>query len=236
MFGHRPKGKSSPINLVTPGDVISAQQLLRVEQDSLKLFFTRGYRSYTFVGFYGVLALLTCGSCVWIGTDREMPPAGMVFVGLEIVVSVLAVVEVVWRLGLGSICEFLKEPLHWLDLGLLSLWFASLGLLQTGQSKYHSAILAGQTVFVCRIAVLCGYLIRQLRTSSHYEAPNLNVLNISQMPGEVEVVALDESGNNSQPSQLQGSSRIAVDVRIEKNVTYFSPKHMEAGQKLEVDD
>lgn len=241
MFGgHKANGKSSPINLVTPGDVVSAQQLLRVEQDSRKLFLTRGYHSYPFVALYGVMAVLAGGSCAWIGVEREVFPEGTVFLALEVLVSTLALIEVMWRLGLSSVCEYMREPLHWVDISLLVLWFLALGLLQTGQFQYQSLILSVQGVFLCRILVLGGSLLRQLRVSAHYETPNLNILNISQMPGEVEVIALDESGNNSQPSQLQASPRQEAtgqaDVRVEKHITYFSPKHVEAGQKLEMED
>ena len=238
MLGsHKGRGKSSPVNLVTPGDVISAQHLLRVEQDSRKLFFTRGYNSYTFVGLYGVMAALAGGSSAWIGAEREVFPEGKVFLGLETVVSVLAIVEVMWRLGLSSVCEYMKEPLHWVDIALLILWFLALGLLQTGQFQYQDLVLAVQGVFIGRVLVLGGSLLRQLRVSARYQTPNLNILNISQMPGEVEIIALDESGNHSQPSQLQASSRVdAANIRVEKNLTYFSPKHVEAGQKLEMED
>jgi len=233
LGGHKGKGKSSPINLVTPGDVVSAQQLLRVEQDSRQLFLTRGYNSYSFVGLYGVMAVLAGGSCAWIGVDRDVYPEGRVFAGLEGLVSVLAVVEVLWRLGLTTVCEYWREPLHWVDLTLLVLWFTGLGLLQTGQFKYQELVLAVHAVFLGRALVLGGNLVRQLRVSSRYETPNLNILNISQMPGEVEVIVLDESGNNSQPSQVQHEP---AGVRVDKHLTYFSPKHQEAGQKLEIED
>lgn len=238
LGGHRGKGKSSPVNLVTPGDVVSAQQLLRVEQDSRQLFLTRGYNSYAFVGLYGVMAVLAGGSCAWIGAEREVYPAGKVFAGLEGLVSVLAVGEMLWRLGLTTVCEYWKEPLHWVDLALLVLWFAGLGLLQMGEFKYQELVLTVQAVFLGRTLVLGGNLVWQLRVSSRYETPNLNILNISQMPGEVEVIALDESGNNSQPSQIQPSPRLdePAGVRVEKHLTYFSPKHEGAGQKLEVED
>jgi len=232
MLRRKAKGKSSPINLVTPGDVVSSQQLLRAEQHSLKLFFQRGYNSYTFLGLYAVLTMLIGGSCVWISIKREVYEGKPGFLGLEATISLLAVLEFVYRLGLSSLCSYIREPLHWVDLTLLLLWFTALVPLHKGQVKYHILILSIQAVFLGRIVVLGGWLLRSLRKASKYNVPNINILNISQMPGEVEILAFDES----QASQLQLSERQGKDIRVDQHHTYFSPKHTEAGLKLEIDD
>lgn len=240
MLGRKTKGKSNPINLVTPGDVVSTQQLLRVQQNSLVLFFTRTYNSYKCMTVLCALLLICSASCTWLGLSRRKYPEEKEFIGLLGTACVLALCEFVCRMGTQPLCDFAKEPLHWVDAAVLVLWYSSASLALCGWTKYYSLVLAVQVLFSCRTLLLCVRLFRRIHAARHYESPNLNVLNISQVPGEVEVIALDESGNNSQPSQLQQSSRNIVpdqkDIRVDKNFTYFSPKHAEAGQKLEVDE
>jgi hypothetical protein len=224
MF-RKAKGKSSPIHLVSPGDVISAQQLLRVEQDSLKLFLQRGYNSYTFLGVYALFGMLVGGSCVWLCIERDIYRYEAAFISLEAAISVLATIEAVWRLSLNSIWTYIREPLHWVDLSLLVLWFTALALLRTDQFKYHFLILSIQMVFLARILVLSGSLLRRLRVAY----ASSNILHIPQLPGEVEIIALDES----QASQMQQSARQEAELKIEKQDTFFRPKCVEIEQKSE---
>ena len=219
------KGKSSPIHLVTSGDVISAQQLLRVEQNCLKLFLRRGYNSYTFLWVYAVFGMLVGGSCVWLCIEKDINRYGPAFISLEAVISVLATIEAAWRVSLNSVWTYIREPLHWVDMSLFVLWFTALALLHIDQSKYHFLVLSIQTVFLARILVLSGSLLQRIRLAN----TSSNMLHIPQLPGEVEIIALDES----QASQLQQSARQEAESKLEKQDTFFRPKCVEIEQKLE---
>lgn len=225
---------------------MSAQHLLKVQQNSLSLFFSRSYYSYKFVGIYILLLALGAASGVWLVIERSQFPgehyaARTEFAGLEVLISLIAILEFVWRLALKPPCDYIREPLHWVDFAIIVLWFVGLVLVFTSaDSKYFSLVLAVQVLFVMRSVVPFVHLVRRLKTNKRKDS-NLNILNISHMPGEreeVEVIVLDDSSHNSQPTQQDHTGRQMVaqsaqpEVRVEKSVTYFSPKDEEAAVKL----
>ena len=242
--------KSSPIVLVTPGDVVSAQHLLKVQQNSLSLFFSRSYYSYKFVGLYVVLFGLGAASGVWLVVERRtyprtLYPASTEFVGLDALISLITLLEFTWRLALKPICDYVKEPIHWVDFAITVLWFAAFAVVaSSSDEKYFLLVLSVQVLFVARTMVPCVMLVKRLRKSKRKDS-NLNILNISHMPGEreeVEVIVLDDSSHNSQPTQHDHTQRQMVtpqaqaEVRVEKGGSYFSPKNEEAAMKLEAEE
>lgn len=246
MFNRKSKQKSTPIVLVTPGDVISAQHLLKVEQSSLHLFFTRSYYSYKFIVVYLLLLSLTVVSLIWLVITRENYPDKPGFTGVEACISCLSVLELVWRCALRSVCSYVKEPLHWVDWLLWALWFVALWLLFVStDTEYYRLVVAIHGLFSLRIGILLFLLTRYLFKSAKSRSKrdsNTNILNISHLPGEreeVEVIVLDDTVRHSQPTQQDHSQRHLQmsTTPVQGSTAYYTAdKGDEAGVKLAAEE
>lgn len=240
MFNRRSKQKSTPIVLVTPGDVISAQHLLKVQQNSLNLFFSRSYYSYKFVWLYLVLIATAASSAVWLFISRTDYPTHPAFISLEACISLLAVLELTWRLALTSLCDYIKEPIHWVDFSVIVLWFVGVALVFASTDReYYTLVLGVQVIFTLRTLIPLYLLFKRMHQRTRKDS-NTNILNISHLPNEreeVEVIVLDESLHPTQQDHSQRHLQQPMSTPGANSAGFFTAdKGDEAGAKLAAEE
>lgn len=240
MFNRKAKQKSSPIVLVTPGDVISAQHLLKVQQNSLNLFFSRAYYSYKFVWLYIALIAMAGASGLWLFLNRTQYPTQPVFTGLQVCISLLALLELTWRFALSTLCDYIKEPIHWVDFSVFALWHVGLVLIfASADTKYFSLVLGVQVLFALRTLIPLYLLLRRMRQRTRKDS-NTNILNISHLPNEreeVEVIVLDDSLHPTQQDHSQRHLQQPMSTPAVNSAGFFNAdKGDEAGAKLAAEE
>jgi len=240
MFNRRAKQKSSPVVLVTPGDVISAQHLLKVQQNSLNLFFSRSYYSYKFVGLYIALIAMAGASGVWLFINRAHFPTQPAFPCLQACISLLSLLELIWRFALTPLCDYLKEPIHWVDFSVFVLWYVGIALtFASADTKYFTLVLGVQVIFTLRTLIPLYLLLRRMRQRTRKDS-NTNILNISHLPNEreeVEVIVLDDSLHPTQQDHSQRHLQQPMSTPAANSAGFFTAdKGDEAGAKLAAEE
>ncbi|OMJ74676.1 hypothetical protein SteCoe_26355 [Stentor coeruleus] len=165
--------------LFTPVEVVSTNNLLRIEQDKCKLQMTRIYYSNLFKIFYFVVIII---SIVCIGVSLfQLYNTSLFLHTIEALVTVLLIFETIYRCIMQGWKNYLEQKWNLVDIGVI---IASISLLWVGV-KIGGGVgeidsVTAIIMIVTRTLVQCLRLISSIKKKKEQDVQIIDLNDISE--------------------------------------------------------
>jgi hypothetical protein len=186
--------------LFSPVEVVSTNNLLRIEQDQCKIQMTRIYYSGLFKGYYFAMILLSV-VCI-LTTILQMFRHSKLMIGLECIVTLMLIFEILYRIYMQTWRVFFEQKWNFADvfvvvLSIVLLWIGVRIGGGIGEIDLVSAVL----IIITRSFVMIFRLVSSIKKKKDQEIQIIDLNDISE--ADDVVVHKVKKTQNIQHSKLE---------------------------------